>query len=180
MRKNTSINQMVRAAVIIALGIVLPIFFHVFGQNAGAVFLPMHIPILIGGFMLNPIYALLTGIITPLLSHLFTGMPAFPFVYIMILELAAYGFFTSLFYNRIKLGIYPSLILAMLIGRGFNIAGVYTIMHMIMGKPFKFKIVATGLFMKGLPGIAIQLILIPLIVYGLRRSLFLERDSRTM
>lgn len=178
MQKTTNIKQLVRSALVIALGMVLPMFFHVFGKDAGTVFLPMHIPILIGGFVLTPIYSLTTGLLTPLLSHLFTGMPAFPFVYVMMFELGAYGLVISLIYNKTKIGVYPSLILAMIIGRIVNISGVYTIMYMIMGKPFKIKIVVSGLCIKGLPGIIIQLIFIPLVVYAIKRSLVSDIQNR--
>ena len=171
MQKNlkTNLNEMVRAAVLIAIGIILPLFFHTI-KNAGSIFLPMHIPVLIGGFILSPAYAVSVGILSPLLSHLFTGMPPFPFVFVMIFELAAYGFFTSLLYNKIKLGLYPSLISAMLLGRIVNILGVYFIIHLFMGKQFKLSIVLSGLFLKGLPGIIIQLLLIPLIIKALNKS----------
>ncbi|MCY6371348.1 ECF transporter S component [Clostridium ganghwense] len=178
MQKTTNVQQLVRASLIIALGMVLPMFFHIFGKDAGAVFLPMHIPILIGGFILNPMYALLTGLITPLLSHFFMGMPAFPFVYVMMFELGTYGLFVSLLYNKTKIGVYPSLIVAMIIGRIVNITGIYTIIHMIMRKPFNLKIVAAGLFIKGLPGIVIQLIFIPLVIYAIKRSLISGVESR--
>ncbi|MCY6483333.1 ECF transporter S component [Clostridium aestuarii] len=177
MIRTTNIKQLVRAALLIAVGIILPIFFHIFGTQAGAVFLPMHIPILIGGFILSPSYALIIGILTPILSHIFTGMPPFPFVYIMMFELAAYGLFISFLYNKIRLSVYPSLIIGMILGRIVNVLGVYIIIHMIIGKPFKLDIIAAGLFLKGLPGIIIQLIFIPLVVYAVKKSLGKEEKS---
>lgn len=127
----------------------------------------MHIPILIAGFILSPYFALAVGALTPLLSHLFTGMPPFPFVYVMVVELLTYGVVISILYNKKKMGIYPSLIIGMLSGRLANILCNYLVLHLIMAKPFKFPAVLAGLFVKGLPGIIIQLILIPILVKSL-------------
>lgn len=168
MNKNSKVQQMVRAALLIALGLLLPYLFHTI-KNAGQVFLPMHIPILIGGFILEPHFALAVGILTPLLSHIFTGMPPFPFVYVMVFELLTYGVVISILYNKSKMGIYPSLIIGMLSGRVVNILCNYLILHLIMSKPFKLKFVMVGLFAKGLPGIIIQLILIPILVKVLQK-----------
>ncbi len=94
-------------------------------------------------------------------------MPPFPFVYVMVVELLTYGVVISILYNKKKMGIYPSLILGMLSGRLANILCNYLVLHLIMAKPFKFPVVLAGLFVKGLPGIIIQLILIPILVKAL-------------
>ncbi|WP_411678831.1 ECF transporter S component [Clostridium thailandense] len=170
MKRVSNLQQMIRASLLIALGLILPYLFHGV-KDAGTVFLPMHIPILIGAFILQPYYALCVGVLTPLLSHIFTGMPPFPFVYIMIFELASYGLFISIFYNKFKIGVYPSLISGMILGRIINILGTFVLLHIIMSKPFNLGVVASGLFLKGLPGIVIQIVLIPIIVYAVQKSL---------
>lgn len=169
MRKDSELQQLVRAAMLCAIGLALPFCFHGI-KDAGSIFLPMHIPILIGGFLLKPKYAVAVGILTPVLSNLFTGMPPFPFLYVMVLELATYGLTISILYNTRKLGLYSSLIIGMIFGRIINIAGTYSIMHMIMGKPFKLNMVVTGLLIKGMPGIIIQIILIPIVIMALQKS----------
>lgn len=153
------------AGLLIAVGIILPIAFHSFGGSMGGqIFLPMHIPILIGGFLLPLSYACIIGAITPLLSFLFTSMPPIPTVFVMMAELFAYGLFTPFFHRKLKFGIYQSLILSMLIGRVISILSNWIIIGTIMGKPFGFTKVLYGLFVVGLPGIAIQLVLIPILV----------------
>lgn len=174
--QQSTTKQLVRAAVLIAMGLLLPMAFHSI-KNAGSIFLPMHIPILIGAFLLSPLYATAVGIITPLLSHLFTGMPPFPFVYVMIIELATYGFVISMLYKKQKLSIYPSLLSGMICGRLVNVLGVFLILHMLMGKPFKLTLVLSGLFVTGLPGIVIQIILIPLLIKTLSKAL--DNDTAT-
>lgn len=170
MNQNSNLHQLVRAALLIAIGVILPQAFHSI-QNAGSIFLPMHIPVLVGGFILNPYYALCVGIVTPILSSVFTGMPSIPYIYVMILELVSYGLFISLLYNKVKIGLYPSLIGGMLAGRVMSIIGNYLILHILMNRPFNITTVAAGLFIQGIPGIVIQIILIPLIIYSLKRNL---------
>ena len=170
MNQNSKSRQLVRAALLIAIGVILPQAFHSI-QNAGSIFLPMHIPVLVGGFILNPYYALCVGIVTPILSSVFTGMPPIPYIYVMILELASYGLFISLLRNRVKIGLYPSLIGGMLAGRVMSIIGNYLIIHILMSRPFNITTVAAGIFIQGIPGIVIQIIFIPLIIYALERNL---------
>lgn len=170
MKREFNLKQLIRASLLIAIGVILPQAFHAV-KDAGAVFLPMHIPVLIGGFILNPFYAALVGIITPVLSHLFTGMPPIPIIYVMILELASYGIVLSLVYNNGKRNLYTALISSMLLGRAVNILGNYLILHMFMHRPFNLAAVASAIFIKGLPGIALQLAIIPVIVLALKKSL---------
>lgn len=169
MKSNSNLQQLVRAALLIALGLILPQAFHSI-KNAGSIFLPMHIPVLIGGFLLNPYYAACVGVLTPFLSFLFTGMPPMPILYVMILELTGYAVVISLFHNKLKTSLYPTLIIGMLSGRVLSILGNFVILHIFMSKPFNIVSVASGLFITGLPGIIIQIILIPLIVYALQKA----------
>lgn len=162
-------SQLVKASLFIAIGIILPQAFHAV-KNAGSIFLPMHIPILLSGFFIHPVLALCVGIIVPVLSHLFTGMPPVPFLYVMIFELGAYGIITALMYNKYKTNLYVALVAGMLAGRIVNILANYIALHVILNKPFSFRMVATGLFVTGIPGIVIQLIIIPILVLGISRA----------
>ena len=89
--------------LLLALGVLFPQVFHlVGGPAAGGVWLPMHIPVLLGGFFLGPWRGLALGGITPCLSA-FTGMPPLIRLPFMVCELAAYGFFAGLAIRRLKL-----------------------------------------------------------------------------
>lgn len=165
----SNLNQLVRASMLIAIGIILPVCFHTI-KNAGAIFLPMHLPILIGGIVLSAPYAAAVGILTPVLSYLFTGMPPVPVIYVMPIELTAYGVFISILYNKAGTKLYPSLISGMIGGRIVSILGKYLILHLLMNKPFALKKVASALFITGLPGIVIQIILVPIVIYALEKS----------
>ena len=72
--KENQVKKLVMAAMCVALGIVLPMAFHTI-QNAGSIFLPMHIPVLICGLLCGWQYGLICGILAPVLSSLFTGIP---------------------------------------------------------------------------------------------------------
>lgn len=160
-------KQLVLGALFLAMGVILPSIFHMSGIS-GQVFLPMHISVLMAGFFLNPIYALLLGALTPVLNMLITGMPPiFPIGIIMIFELAAYGFITALLVENF--GKISSLIIAMFGGR--IVAGLVVF---ILSAGFGVKLSAfmfvKGAIITGLPGIAIQLIIIPLLVKALEEK----------
>lgn len=175
------IVKMTRAAMMIALGILLPMAFHAI-PNSGSIFLPMHLPVLLAGFLCGPFYGLLVGIATPLLSSLWTGMPPLAILPGMIAELASYGFFSGLFYRLIKtknlyLDLYLALLLSMLLGRmvgGFTNAMIY----LSKSKAYSWQIFLTGYFVTGIWGILIQLIAVPLLMIALNKSHLVKEDER--
>ena len=88
-------KKLVSCALCIAIGVLLPMAFHVI-PNAGSIFLPMHIPVLICGLFCGTPYGLACGIITPFLSSMTTGMPPAMILPQMMIELAIYGLVTGL------------------------------------------------------------------------------------
>jgi len=173
-----SIKQMVLTAMFIAIGVVLPLAFHAI-PNAGRVFLPMHIPILLCGIIVGFPYGLACGIITPLLSSLFTGMPPTAMLPSMLCELAAYGMVSSLLMRYVKVKntyakIYISLIGAMLFGRVF-----YGILNSLIfnAGAYSMQVWLTAAFVTALPGVAIQIIIIPTIVIILRKARLIDGDE---
>ena len=74
MKNKSSVKNMTLTAVCIALCVVLPIAFHSI-PDAGSVFLPMHIPVLICGMICGGPYGLICGFVGPLVSSVLTGMP---------------------------------------------------------------------------------------------------------
>lgn len=165
--------QLTLAGVCVALGIVLPIAFHSI-PNAGSIFLPMHIPVLLCGLICGPFYGLLCGILAPLLSSLLTGMPPMAILPGMVLELAVYGLVSGLLIRTLPTrkalsGIYAALIIAMIAGRIVSGAVNALIFH---AGNYSFQIWITGAFIKALPGIVIQIVLIPVIVFALQKAGF--------
>jgi len=163
-------KQLVYSALFIALGVVIPIAFHFFNMG-GKVFLPMHIPVLIAGLLLNPLYAFLVGLITPLLSSVLTQMPpVMPMLPIMMVELATYALVASIMRVKYKKSIIISLIIAMILGRvmaGLTVFLMANLFAVKIAGPIEF--VSAGV-VTGAIGILIQLIFIPAIVYAIEKT----------
>lgn len=171
MKGNWSTRKLLMAAMCAALCVVLPIAFHLVA-NAGTVFLPMHIPVLLCGLICGWPYGLLCGLIGPLLSSVCTGMPPVGYLPAMTLELAVYGLVTGLMMQRIRTGklyadLYLSLGTAMLCGR--VLSGVAKALLFAPGKT-TLAAWAVGSFVTALPGIVIQLALIPTLVVALEKA----------
>lgn len=160
-------KKLVNMALLIALGIVLPIGLHLFGTELAGVISPMHLPVFLAGALLGPLAGIIVGAATPVLSSLFTGMPPLlPMLPIMFVELIIYGGVTGYLFHNKKSNIYLSLLISMLLGRiGVGIV-VFLLVHVfdITYLPVNPLIFVWGSIVKGIPGIIIQLILIPLLV----------------
>jgi riboflavin transporter FmnP len=163
-------NWITQTALFLALAVVLPVGFHAFGIG-GRVFLPMHFPVLLAGFLVGPYSGLAVGLMSPLISHLITGMPPTYAVPLMSLELALYGLVAGLAYRRLRLNIYIALIVAMIVGRIMFGLGLF-ILGMFMELPYTATAFfsTAGPIIAGLPGIIAQLVVIPIIVAAVRRA----------
>ena len=162
-------------AMCLALSILLPQVFHLIGMSqAGSVFLPMHIPVFIGGMLLGPIYGICLGALAPIISFLLTGMPGSDRILFMIAELATYGMVSGLLFHNFKLhekkmGSLISLIISMAAGRlvyGLTLVFAANLLGMQLGGFNTIFIAITT----GIPGIIIQLIFIPVIVSAIFRG----------
>lgn len=175
MKPESNIKRLVIAGLLLALGVVIPMIFHSTGIM-GTVFLPMHIPVLIGGFLLPPYLALFLGMLTPLINSLVTGMPPmFPMAIIMTFELGIYGFVASLLYRKLKMPSIISLILSMIAGRimaGLVVFILATFFSLQM-EPMSFIIAGVT---TGIPGIIIQIILIPSLIHSIVRYTTINID----
>lgn len=171
MKKN-SVQKMVLAALFLTLGILMP-FLTGQIQQFGNMLLPMHIPVMLCGFICGPWWGAAVGIVTPLLrSVLFTMPPLFPIATVMAFELLAYGFLAGALYKllpKTKSGTYISLIGAMIGGRvvwGFAAKVFYG----IAGWPFNTQIFLGVAFLSAWPGILLQLLVIPPIVWAIKKG----------
>lgn len=160
--KPVNVKSLVISALLLALGLVLPSFFHLFG--AGPVFLPMHLPVLICGLACGAPYGAACGLILPYLSSVLTGMPPlYPTAVSMSLELCTYGLVTGLLFQKLKQNLYVSLVVSMLCGRAVSGLANAVLLGMA-GKPYGLATFLTASFVSGLPGILIQLIVVPVVV----------------
>lgn len=176
MKLNT--KKLVYAALLLAAGVLLPQIFHLLGGSvAGATFLPMHIPVLIGGLLLGPFYGSVIGVFSPVLSFLTTAMPTAERLPFMIIELAIYGLASGFLAVKIK-QIYPVLISAMLAGRAAY-AGSLMIAFYLFDMGNAAPIAAWTAVVKGVPGIILQLVIVPPVVYALRRYTLEGRNFKS-
>ena len=171
MKKTT--KKLVLSAMFLALGLVLPLLTGQI-QQIGSMLLPMHIPVLLCGFICGWPYGLAVGFILPLLRSVTFGMPPmYPVAIAMAFELATYGFVSGLLYARAKkkniLSIYLSLIVAMIAGR--LVWGVAEIVLLgLKGNAFTWQAFLAGAVLNAIPGIILQLILIPVILFALQKA----------
>lgn len=160
-------NNITLSAVFFAMGMVLPYFT---GQirEIGKMLLPMHIPVILCGFICGQWYGLIIGVLLPMLRSVVCGMPVmYPSAIAMACELATYGFVSGLLYKIQKkenlLSIYISLIISMISGR--IVWGVVSfILYGTIQKPFTLIFFVATTFTNAIPGIVLQLIIIPIIL----------------
>lgn len=166
MRYRNQILKMVLAALFLALAYVMP---FLTGQipEIGSMLCPMHIPVLLCGFICGWPWGLAVGFIAPLFRSLTLGMPPFfPTAVCMALELAAYGAVSGLMHKIFpakKPYIYCSLIIAMIVGRLVWGTAMFVFMG-IKGEGFTISAFLSGAILNAIPGIIVQIVLIPLLV----------------
>ena len=168
-----NVKKLAVTAMLFAVGMVLPFFI---GQipAIGKMLLPMHIPVLLCGFIVGWQYGALIGFLLPIVRGLVFGMPPlYPNAVAMAFEMAAYGFVSGYLYSHARWQctkmLYISLVTAMLAGR-IVWAFAEVILLGIGGNTFTWEMFAAGAFLNAIPGIIVQLVLIPLIMVALRRA----------
>ena len=169
---NKSTKNLVLAGLFLALGLVMP-FLTAQIPNLGSRLLPMHIPVLLCGFVCGWRYGLSVGFVVPVLRSMLFGLPPmFPHAIAMAFELATYGLLAGLFYQLLpkkNFSTYLTLILAMIGGRiVWGIASL--VLYGLNGLPFTWQIFVGGAFINAIPGIIVQIILIPIIIMALERA----------
>ena len=176
LKTRNPVRDLVSAAMCLALCMVLP---FLTGQipEIGGMLCPMHIPVLLAGFICGPWYALAVGFLAPPLRFVMFGMPPLmPTGLAMAFELATYGLIVGILYRKLAKNVintYVSMIAAMLVGR--VVWGIVTMILMgVTGGSFGWTAFITGAVLNAIPGIIVQLVLIPLLVYALRRARVIE------
>lgn len=174
--KRSLTGNLVIAAMMVALGLVLP-FITGNIPSIGNMLSPMHLPVLLSGFVCGGPIAAIVGCLTPILRGALFGMPVLiPNGLCMAFELATYGFVAGTLFQLLKkntLNVWVSLIGAMLAGRMVWGCMAFVLYH-ILGLTFTLQIFVAAVFLKSIPGIVLQLVLIPTIVLALRRAHFVE------
>jgi uridine kinase/predicted membrane protein len=181
---NKSIKNLIKnltlSAMFLGIGLLLP---FVTGQipEIGSALLPMHIPALLAGVFCGPLWGAAVGFVMPLFRSILFGMPPiFPTATAMAFELAAYAAIIGICYKAFRKnigGIYASLIIAMAGGR--VVWGIVTaILLTANGSAFTLAAFIAGGFTDALPGILLQLFLIPSIVIAMSKVRGFSDDNR--
>ena len=173
---NTHLKKLIFAAIMLAAAFLLP-FLTANLKEIGNMLCPMHIPVLICGFVCGWKYGLAVGAIAPILRSLTVGMPQmFPNALGMMFELAVYGLMAGLLYKLLpkKLPyIYVALVGAMLAGRA--VWGIVQFCCMgFNASKFGFAEFWAGAVANALPGIIIQIFLIPAVILLLEKTKLLK------
>ena len=169
-------KRVVLSAMFLAIAMVLPSLFGG-AQPILQRISPMHLPIMLCGFVCGWPYGLVVGIIAPLLRGALFGVPPLvPTGLSMAFELATYGFMTGFLYQHFakkRYMLYVELLIAMLAGR--IVMGLVDIpLYGIAGKEFSFQIFLTIAFINAVPAIVFQIITVPLLVMALRKAKLME------
>ena len=160
------------ASMFIAIGLILPTLVTMHIPEIGRMLLPMHLPVLFCGLICGRKYGLLVGFTLPLMRSFMFGIPVFiPMGISMAFELATYGFVIGLLYHHIApqrniFSLFLSLIVAMIAGRIVWGTAMAVVLG-FTGNYFTWQLFVAGAFINALPGIILQLILIPTIMITL-------------
>lgn len=171
--KKYTLKNLALSAMFMAVGLLLPFLTGQIPQ-IGKMLLPMHIPVLLCGLICGWNYGAAVGFALPLLRSAVFGMPVvFPTGIAMAFELLTYGLVVGLLYGRSRwqcvVALYRSMIAAMLVGR--IIWGVVQVLLLgIGGNAFTWQMFMAGAFLNAIPGIVLQLILIPALMVALNRT----------
>ena len=178
MKKN-NLLRMILSALFLAVAYVLPFFT---GQipEIGSMLCPMHLPVLLCGFICGWYWGLAVGFIAPLFRSLILGMPVmFPMGICMAFELAAYGAVSGLMHEKLphkKPFIYISLFVSMLTGR--VIWGLMMFLCTgLSGGAFTLSAFFSGAFINAVPGIILQVIIVPLLVMIIDNPKVIKREN---
>lgn len=171
--KNTQIKNTVLTAMFLAIGLVLPFFTGQIKQ-IGNMLLPMHLPVYLCSFICSWKYGMVLGLVMPIMRSAIFHMPVmYPNAVAMSFELATYGLVAGYLYGRSKYkctkALYKSILSAMVAGRlvwGF----AEIVLLGVGGKAFTLSAFLAGAFLNAIPGIIIQLILIPVIMVALGKA----------
>ncbi len=181
--KNESIKKLTLSAMFLSLGVVLPMLTGQI-QQIGSMLLPMHIPIFLCALICGYKYGIATALILPLLRSFVFGVPnLYPEAIAIAFEMAAYALVAGLMYENSKWqcirSLYRALGISMISGRIAR-----TIVQLFLlgatGKPFVFGLYFTSVIVRGIPGVILQLILIPAIMILCHKTkLVLFRKNKT-
>jgi len=171
LKGTANIRKLTYSALFLALSMVLP---FLTGQipEIGAMLCPMHLPALLCGFICGWPWGLAVGVVSPLMRSVIFGMPPMMAAIPMAFELGVYGAVAGLLYKALPkkpLYLYLSLLTAMVCGRVVW-GGVQFLMAGLQNTEFSFDLFLAGAVTSAVPGIILQIVLVPIVVLALNRA----------
>lgn len=172
-----AVRKLTYAALCLALALTLP---FLTGQipEIGSMLCPMHIPALLCGFLCGWPWGLAVGGIAPILRSLLFARPPMFSAIGMAFELAVYGAAAGFLYRKLpktKGSIYVSLVVAMIAGR--IVWGTAQLVLMgLQDSVFTMEAFLAGAVTTAIPGIILQLLLIPVVVMALEKAKLIPED----
>lgn len=171
--KKTAKDRAVAIFLAIVGGVLLPQVFHYIGvvsglggANVGGTFLPMHIPVLLAGLFGGPVVGLAAGLLSPVVSYMISGMPAIALLPFMMIEIAGYGLIVGFLAEK-EIPTVVKVAAALVAGRLFRALALFAGISLFALKGSVMSVVNATVM--GIPGILIQLVLVPLIVYRVKK-----------
>ena len=175
--ENIRLKKLIFSAIFLAFGFILPMFF---GQlpTIGQMLVPMHIPVFLCGMVCDWKHGAIIGFILPLLRSLIFSVPVlYPTAISVAFETCTYGLVVGILYGYSKkkslTTIYFSMLIAMVLGRIIRCIAQIILLN-IQKNPFVWKTFFTGVILNSIPGIILQLIIIPIVMIALKRSKLIE------
>lgn len=161
--------------------VLIPQALHLLGKATGTasalgeVFLPMHLPVLLVGILAGAYAGAATGLLAPIISYLLTGMPGAVLLPFMTIELAIYGLTIGLLRN-VRMFTVFKVLLAQIAGRAVRALAIVLAVYVFETSSIAPSIIWTSI-RTGIAGILIQLVLIPIVVYFVRKAEGHEQES---
>ncbi len=169
-----TLAQLLYSATFLSLALLLP-FLTAQVKVLGAALCPMHIPVIICGFVCGPFWGMVVGAAAPLLRAFMFGMPtAFPDAFAMAFELAVYAFVAGMLYKKLKKNIfmtYVTLLASMVSGR--LVWSLVMVVIALIGKldePISFALIWSSTVTGSIWGIVLQIVAIPPIISVLKQN----------
>lgn len=166
---------------VVALAVLLPQLVHLIaGASGGVQWLPMYLPVLLGGCLLGWKWGLGVGVLSPLVSFAITSltgnaMPAASRLPYMMAELAVFAAVSGLFSKKIAENgwmAFPAVLLAQVSGRAVFLA----LAAAFQGVSALSAAAVWSQIQAGLLGMVLQAVLVPFIAMGLRALLLRDKE----
>lgn len=170
---NKKAKYVVGTVLLSGLGVALPRIFHILaGSTAGAIFLPMHICVLISALTFGAISSAIVAGNSIVFSYLLTGMPSIARLPYMLIELVIYGILLSIF-NK-KINSYVSLVMTIILGRILYAGVLFSAVNILGLSSYGISVIES--VKMGMPGIILQLLIVPILAKIINKGLNLKND----